>query len=159
MLNLDQIDPQKPVLIFGPTASGKSGLALDIAQEQGGIIVNADALQVYQGWPLLTAQPPAQDLAQAAHHLYGHLPFDDSTTVESPIVRGPGDTGELMPRYGFRVRTGAGAMHTFACPPPSSEDDKARFDSHDWVQAIRTVVEQRTAPVSASASPMATPMK
>ena len=81
MLNLDQIDPQKPVLIFGPTASGKSGLALGIAQEQGGIIVNADALQVYQGWPLLTAQPPAQDLAQAAHHLYGHLPFDAPYSV------------------------------------------------------------------------------
>ena len=97
------------------------------------------------------------DVATAAPN--GHLPFDDSTTVESPIVRGPGDTGELMPRYAFRVRTGAGAMHTFACPPPSSEDDKARFDSHDWVQAIRTVVEQRTAPASASASPMATPMK
>jgi len=52
MIDLNQIEPDKPVLIYGPTASGKSGLALKIAQAQGGVIVNADALQVYQGWPI-----------------------------------------------------------------------------------------------------------
>lgn len=74
MNKLDKIDPDKPVLIYGPTASGKSGLALQIAETQGGVIVNADALQVYEGWPILTAQPPTQDHARAPHLLYGHLP-------------------------------------------------------------------------------------
>lgn len=73
MIDLNKIDPHKPVLIYGPTASGKSGLALAIAQAQGGVIVNADALQVYRGWEILTAQPPAADTALIAHHLYGHL--------------------------------------------------------------------------------------
>jgi tRNA dimethylallyltransferase len=81
MIELSKIDPAKPVLIYGPTASGKSGLALRIAEAQGGVIVNADALQVYQGWPILTAQPPATDLARAPHHLYGHLAFDAPYSV------------------------------------------------------------------------------
>lgn len=81
MLDLSKIDPDLPVLIYGPTASGKSGLALDIAERQGGVIINGDALQVYQGWPILTAQPPAADLARIPHHLYGHLPFDAPYSV------------------------------------------------------------------------------
>ena len=70
------ITPQKPVLIAGPTASGKSALALEIAARQGGIIVNADALQVFDGWRILTARPDDADLAQAPHALYGHVPYD-----------------------------------------------------------------------------------
>lgn len=81
MIDIHEIDAGKPVLIYGPTASGKSGLALRIAQAQGGVIVNADALQTYQGWPILTAQPPAQDLARAPHHLYGHLAYDAPYSV------------------------------------------------------------------------------
>ncbi|MDC0115888.1 tRNA (adenosine(37)-N6)-dimethylallyltransferase MiaA [Octadecabacter sp.] len=85
MINLDEIDleidPGKPVLIYGPTASGKSDLALQIAQAQGGVIVNADALQVYQGWPILTAQPSAADLVAAPHRLYGWLPYDAPYSV------------------------------------------------------------------------------
>ncbi|SLN16929.1 tRNA (adenosine(37)-N6)-dimethylallyltransferase MiaA [Pseudooctadecabacter jejudonensis] len=81
MIDLSEIEADKPVLIFGPTASGKSGLALHIAKAQGGVILNADTLQAYEGWPILTAQPPAEDLAQAPHHLYGHLTFDAPTSV------------------------------------------------------------------------------
>lgn len=81
MIDLTKIDAEKPVLIYGPTASGKSGLALRIAEEQGGIIVNGDALQVYQGWPILTAQPPAEDLARASHSLYSHLAYDAPYSV------------------------------------------------------------------------------
>ena len=70
------IAPNQPVLIAGPTASGKSALALHIARTQGGLIVNADALQVFDGWRILTARPDAHDLAQAPHALYGHVPYD-----------------------------------------------------------------------------------
>ncbi|MCL4123100.1 UNVERIFIED_CONTAM: hypothetical protein GTU68_016738 [Idotea baltica] len=81
MIALDKIDRDTPVLIYGPTATGKSGLALAIAQAQGGVIVNADALQIYKGWEILTAQPPAQDLAKVTHHLYGHLPPETPFSV------------------------------------------------------------------------------
>ena len=68
------IDPGQPVLIAGPTASGKSALALAIARDQGGVIVNADALQVYDNWRILSARPSAEDEATARHALYGHVP-------------------------------------------------------------------------------------
>jgi tRNA dimethylallyltransferase len=78
---LDDLDPSRPVLIAGPTASGKSALALAVAEAQGGVIVNADALQVFSGWPILTAQPGADDLARAPHLLYGHLPPEAAYSV------------------------------------------------------------------------------
>lgn len=73
--------PDRPVLIAGPTASGKSALALHIARTQGGVIVNADALQVFNGWRILTARPDDHDLALAEHVLYGHVPFDADYSV------------------------------------------------------------------------------
>ena len=71
-----EIAAHKPVLIAGPTASGKSALALHIAQTQGGVIVNADALQVFDGWRIITARPDDDDLAAAPHALYGHIRYD-----------------------------------------------------------------------------------
>ncbi|MEI4231535.1 tRNA (adenosine(37)-N6)-dimethylallyltransferase MiaA [Roseovarius sp. D22-M7] len=67
------IDPARPVLIAGPTATGKSALALAIARAQGGVIVNADALQVYENWRILSARPTPDETAQAPHRLYGHV--------------------------------------------------------------------------------------
>ena len=61
------------VLIAGPTASGKSRLALERAQAMGGIIVNADALQVYAGLRVITARPSEADMALAQHRLYGEI--------------------------------------------------------------------------------------
>lgn len=57
-------------LIGGPTASGKTALALEMACVQGGVIINADAMQVYAGLPLLTAQPTASEKAQCPHRLF-----------------------------------------------------------------------------------------
>ena len=62
------------VLIAGPTASGKSAAALALAEDIGGIIINADSMQVYAEAPILTAQPDAEAQARAPHLLYGHVP-------------------------------------------------------------------------------------
>ncbi len=62
---------KRAVLIAGPTASGKSALALRLAAAEGGTIINTDALQVYDGLSLITARPQAEDLARAPHLLYG----------------------------------------------------------------------------------------
>ena len=79
--DISTIAKDEPVLIAGPTASGKSALALRIAESQGGIIVNADALQVFAGWRVLTARPDDADMARAPHHLYGHLPLEADYSV------------------------------------------------------------------------------
>ncbi len=73
--------PASPVLIAGPTASGKSALALRVAQECGGAVVNADAIQVYERWRVLSARPGPQDVAAAPHLLYGHVPADVAYSV------------------------------------------------------------------------------
>ena len=67
--------------VVGPTASGKSRLALGLAKEMGGVIINADSLQVYQDLPLLTARPSPQEEAIAPHHLYGFLGPHDTYSV------------------------------------------------------------------------------
>ena len=61
------------IVIFGPTASGKSPLAIDIAREFDGVIINADSMQVYEELRVLTARPSAADEASAPHRLYGVL--------------------------------------------------------------------------------------
>jgi tRNA dimethylallyltransferase len=66
-----------PILISGPTASGKSALALALAARVGGAVINADALQVYGCWRVLSARPPAEDEAAAPHLLYGHVAAED----------------------------------------------------------------------------------
>jgi tRNA dimethylallyltransferase len=75
------LSDNKPVLIAGPTASGKSSLAIRIAQETGGAIINADALQVYSGWTVLTARPSAEDLSRCPHYMYGHIGMDHAYSV------------------------------------------------------------------------------
>jgi tRNA dimethylallyltransferase len=70
---LATLHPRTPVLIAGPTGCGKSALAMRIAQEQGGVVINADAIQVYKNFRHLTARPSLQDEASVPHRLYGHI--------------------------------------------------------------------------------------
>ncbi len=71
----------KLILIGGPTASGKSALALDLARALKGQILNADSMQVYKGLPILSAQPSAEEKAEVPHKLYGFLDMDQSFSV------------------------------------------------------------------------------
>jgi tRNA dimethylallyltransferase len=64
---------ENAILIAGPTASGKSALAVACAREAGGAVVNADSMQVYDVLDVLTARPGPGDLEAAPHHLYGHV--------------------------------------------------------------------------------------
>ncbi len=72
-LELKAISTELPVLIAGPTASGKSALAMELAARDGRVIVNADALQVYGCWRVLSARPSLADEAALPHALYGHI--------------------------------------------------------------------------------------
>jgi tRNA dimethylallyltransferase len=76
-----QVSRRAPVLIAGPTASGKSALALALAERDGRIIVNADALQVYAAWRILSARPLLAEEARAPHTLYGHIGKDEAYSV------------------------------------------------------------------------------
>jgi len=66
----------RAILIAGPTASGKSSCALMLAQKLGGVIVNADASQVYDCWRVVTARPSVADEALVPHRLFGHVAWN-----------------------------------------------------------------------------------
>src|SRR6266550_6141744 len=68
--------------IVGPTATGKSELAADVAREVSAEIVSADAFQIYRGLDLLTAKPGAATLAKAPHHLIGTVPLTEEMNAE-----------------------------------------------------------------------------
>ena len=70
-----------PILIAGPTASGKSALALSLAAELGGVVINADSMQVYRELEILSARPAAPQLALAPHALYGFVPAAEAYSV------------------------------------------------------------------------------
>lgn len=72
---------KRAVLIAGPTASGKSALALAIARQLGGVIVNADSQQVYREWRILTARPTVEEEGEAPHRLYGHVALAEAYSV------------------------------------------------------------------------------
>src|SRR5258707_7475046 len=69
----DNVPDKVAMLIAGPTASGKSALAMALAERIGGIVVNADSMQVYRDLRVITARPSAADEARVPHRLYGHV--------------------------------------------------------------------------------------
>jgi tRNA dimethylallyltransferase len=71
----------KPILIAGPTASGKSGLALELAEAFRGTVINADSMQVYRDLSIITARPSPEEEARAPHRLYGHIDAAENYSV------------------------------------------------------------------------------
>lgn len=125
------LDPARPVLIAGPTAAGKSTLALAIARAQGGVIVNADALQVWACWRVLTARPPPADEAAAPHALYGHVARGAAYSVGDWLA----DLAPLL-RSGLRpIITGGTGLYLnaltrgLAVIPPVPPDVRAAGDA------------------------------
>jgi tRNA dimethylallyltransferase len=70
-----------PILIAGPTASGKSALALEMAERHDGAIINADSMQVYRELRILTARPTPDEEARVPHRLFGHISARDAYSV------------------------------------------------------------------------------
>jgi tRNA dimethylallyltransferase len=75
------VDKSAVILIAGPTASGKSALALALAEQYGGTIINADSMQVYRDLRIITARPTAAEEERAPHRLYGHVDAGENFSV------------------------------------------------------------------------------
>lgn len=90
------------LILAGPTASGKSALALAVAEQTGAVIINADSMQLYRELRLITARPSVTEEAQAPHALYGTLSTAEAATAESwrqdvvTLLDGLGDTPALL---------------------------------------------------------------
>ncbi len=98
-------------LIAGPTASGKSALALALAERIGAEIVNADSMQIYRDLPILTARPPAADLARAPHHLYGVADGAEAWSVGRWLREAAAVLGEIASRDRPAIVVGGAGLY------------------------------------------------
>ncbi|MET0336248.1 MAG: tRNA (adenosine(37)-N6)-dimethylallyltransferase MiaA [Caulobacter sp.] len=126
-------------LIAGPTASGKSALALRLATQTGAEIVNADSMQIYDGLRVLTAGPSSQETVQAPHHLFGVVDAAQAWSVGHWLEAALGTLAEIMARGRPAVVVGGTGLYFRALtqgladvpPVPDAARDEAgaRFDA------------------------------
>ena len=104
---IDKISSEKPILIAGQTASGKSQLALQIAEKKDNVVVNADAIQVYENWRILTARPSISDETVTTHLLYGHL----ASQIEYSVGRWLQDVQKILDIYPNPIIVGGTGLY------------------------------------------------
>jgi tRNA dimethylallyltransferase len=121
---------RRTLFIVGPTASGKSELAVDVAQEIGAEIVSADAFQIYQGLNLLTAKPEAGTLQKVAHHLIGITPLHEEMNAEKFRQTATRAIDEIHSRGKFAIVVGGSGLYvkalTYGLAPLPQPDPKLR---------------------------------
>lgn len=150
-----------PYYICGPTASGKSSLALEMARKLDGEIVNADAFQLYQGLEIVSAAPSAEELASWPHHLYGVLDPTDSADAQRYVNLAKPVIAEIQSRGKTPIITGGSGLYLKflthgAAPLPTGdaalraaldarplEDLVAELEALDPVEASRTALQNR----------------
>ena len=143
---LPPVPDDKPVLIAGPTASGKSALALEIAERHGGVIVNADASQVYDCWRVISARPSAQEEARAPHLLYGHVAYDQDYSTGHWLR----DVAPLLAGTDRPIIVGGTGLYFMALTqgmadiPPTPEPVRRRADALSLDDLLRDL-DARTA--------------
>jgi tRNA dimethylallyltransferase len=150
-----------PIFVCGPTASGKSSLALEMARRLDGEIVNADAFQLYRGIDILTATPPPEERAIVPHHLYGVLDPAEKTDAGSYMRMAGPVIAEIQRRGKTPVIAGGSGLYLKflshgPAPLPAGdvklrseldarplEDLVAELRALDPVEAARTALQNR----------------
>lgn len=128
MIELGDISKNTVVVIAGPTASGKSGLALDLALRYNGEIVNADSMQVYAGTPIISAAPSEVEKKLVPHHLYEIYPPQKNGTVVDWLKLAVETIREIWQRGNLPIVVGGTGMYidnlingTTPIPEPTTE--------------------------------------
>jgi tRNA dimethylallyltransferase len=147
----------KAVLIAGPTASGKSALALALAQATGGVIINTDSMQVYRDLRVLTARPSADEEAAVPHRLYGHVDAAVNFSAGGWVADAAAVLAEVRGQNRLAIFTGGSGLYfkaltrgLSAVPPiPAAvrESVRARLE-RDGVEALHAELARHD-PVSA----------
>ena len=149
-LVLPSISRDRPVLIAGPTASGKSALALALAQRDGRVIVNADALQVYARWRVLTARPSAAEEADAEHRLYGHVDRNTPYSVgqwvrEVKAVLADGKPVVIVGGTGLNLSALTEGLVDIPATPPQIRATADRRMAENGIAGLRAELDPATA--------------
>ena len=152
-----QVENDKAVLIAGPTASGKSALALELAQRTGGVVINADSMQVYRDLRVLTARPTLDEEARVPHRLYGHVDAAVNFSAGSWVADATNVLAELRVQNRLPIFAGGSGLYFKALtrglssvppiPAEIRESVRARLE-RDGVEALHAELAQRD-PVSA----------
>jgi tRNA dimethylallyltransferase len=121
---------RRAFFIVGPTATGKSEIAADVAAEIGAEIVSADAFQIYRGLDLLTAKPDASTLDKAPHHLIGTIPLSEEMNAEKYRRAATCAINEINSRGNLAIVAGGSGLYikalTHGLPPLPERDPKVR---------------------------------
>ena len=142
----------KAVLIAGPTASGKSALALAIAQKNGGVVINANSMQVYRDLRVITARPTPEEEAEVPHRLYGHVDAAVNFSAGSWVADAAHVLAEAREQKTLPIFVGGSGLYFKALtrglsavppiPPDIREGVRARL-ARDGIEALHAELGQR----------------
>ena len=140
------------VLIAGPTASGKSALALELAQKAGGVVINADSMQVYRDLRIITARPTLEEEALVPHRLYGHVDASVNYSAGAWVADAGTMLAEARAQNRLAVLVGGTGLYFKALtrglsavppiPPEIRDDVRARLE-RDGVEALHAQLAHR----------------
>jgi tRNA dimethylallyltransferase len=150
------------VLIAGPTASGKSALALDLAKARGGVIINADSMQVYRDLRIITARPTPEEERRVPHRLYGHIDAAENFSVGRWCEEAAAALGETLRTARAAILVGGtglyfnaltrGLAHVPPVPARIREEVRARLVT-DGVAALHAELKWRDPAAAARLMP------
>jgi tRNA dimethylallyltransferase len=152
----------RAVLIAGPTASGKSALALALAEDFRGMIINADSMQVYRDLAIITARPTSQDTQRAPHRLYGHVDAVENYSVGRYVVDAShalheADRTERIPIFvGGTGLYFKALTHGLSAVPPIPADIRAKVRARlatEGSHALHAELSRRDAATAARLGP------
>jgi tRNA dimethylallyltransferase len=151
-MRLSSQDVNKAVLIAGPTASGKSALALELAQKTGGVVINTDSMQVYRDLRVITARPTPAEEADVPHRLYGHVDAAVNFSAGAWVTDAAKVLAEVRARGRLPIFAGGSGLYfkaltrgLSAVPPIAAEvreDVRARLE-RDGVEALHAELAVR----------------
>jgi tRNA dimethylallyltransferase len=149
---ISEVTKVKAILIAGPTASGKSALALELAQRTGGMVINTDSMQVYRDLRVLTARPAPEEEARAPHRLYGHVDASINFSAGAWVADAAGVLAEARAQNRLPIFVGGSGLYFKALtrglsavppiPPDVRESVRARLD-RDGVEALHAELARR----------------
>lgn len=140
------------ILIAGPTASGKSALALSVAEATGGIVINTDSMQVYRDLRILTARPTPDEEARVTHRLYGTVDANVNFSAGAWVAQAAVMLNEARAANRLPIFTGGSGLYFKALtrglsnvppvPPQIRDDVRARLE-RNGAEALHTELSKR----------------
>ena len=123
------------MLIAGPTASGKSALALELAQKTGGVVINTDSMQVYRDLRIITARPTVPEEARAPHRLYGHVDAAVNFSAGNWVIDATAALAEARAQRRLPIFVGGSGLYFKALTRGLSAVPKVPDEIRDSVRA------------------------